>query len=135
MLQADVVEGGCGEAGGVALRAHDDDLQVVAGGLGELGVTGGVEAPLEYVPFDDQSIGDFAFGRALCGRADVDDDRALPARLVCLGGGEPHQSGSGVGEDLFDRPGPCRGLRGNGHQSTPARSRPISTSPACGSRA
>nr|BBJ50287.1 hypothetical protein SAVMC3_29160 [Streptomyces avermitilis] len=57
-VQAQLAQGRGGQARRVALIADDHDAQVVAGGLGGAVAALGVEAPLQFVAFDDQRAGD-----------------------------------------------------------------------------
>jgi hypothetical protein len=75
-VQAQVLEAGRGQAGGVALRAQDHDRLVVAPHLGEPVRAARVEAPLEHVALDDQRPGDLTLLLALGGRAVVDQQAA-----------------------------------------------------------
>ena len=84
-MHAELLERGCGQAGGVALGAEDDDLQVVAG-HGQPGVGCRIEPPLQDVALDDHGAGDLALRGALCGRPDIDQDGAVPAAAQASGG-------------------------------------------------
>jgi hypothetical protein len=73
---ADVHEGGDGEARRVALLAEHDQrpLRVDAGVVMR---AGRVDPPLEHVPVDDERAGDGAVGLALGDRTGVDEHGAL----------------------------------------------------------
>ena len=75
-VQPEVLQAGGGEARRVALGAHHDHLDVVVDGLGDAGVAGRVEAPLELVALDDQGAGDLALRAALPLGPGVDEQRA-----------------------------------------------------------
>ncbi len=118
-VHAELLQGGGGQARGVALRAEHDDLQVVAGDR-QPRRAGGVEAPLQHVALDDHSAGDLALGGALRGRADVHQDGAGPHRLVGLRRAQPRKPGPGLGQHVIDSPR---------HQSCSASSVRTSASP------
>jgi hypothetical protein len=65
-----------GEAGRVPLVAHDHDLAVVVGRLGDPVRRGRVESPLEHVAIDDDGAGHLPVALALRDRSDVDHERA-----------------------------------------------------------
>ena len=67
-MQAQVLEGGRGQAARVALLAGDDHFEVVTVGERQPGVATRVEAPFEDVALDDQRAGDLAVLGALGGR-------------------------------------------------------------------
>jgi hypothetical protein len=64
-VQAKLLQRRGGERGAVALVAEDDPWHVVIGGLGNVGITARVAAPLQVVAFDDDCAGYLAVGPAL----------------------------------------------------------------------
>ena len=83
-VQTEVLQRGGGQARGVALRAQDHPFDVIAGGLRQARIAGGVAAPFEHVAFDDQRRGHLALGGALGGGPDVDEHRAAAQRVRAL---------------------------------------------------
>ena len=83
-MEAQVPEGGGGQAGAVALVADDDDTAVVARGLGDVVGTGGIEPPLEGVAIHHHGPRQLAVTPAVLGAADVHHQGAggLLARQV-----------------------------------------------------
>src|SRR5260370_617299 len=103
VADAEVLQGCRREARGIALGAEDDDVRVVAG-LRQPGGRGRVETPFQDVALHDQGAGDLALGRALGGRADVDENRADADGALCLLRAQPVQPRPRVGQYLLDRP-------------------------------
>ena len=101
---AEVLQGRRRQAGGIALHAHHDHTQVVAG-LWQPGRRPRVEPPFEHVALHVQG----AWHQALLGTlrlgADVHEQRARPHRLAGLAWPEPPQPGPGLAEDLLDGAG------------------------------
>ena len=76
---------GGGEAGGVALLAHHDHLEVVRRDR-ETRIRSGVEAPLQDVALDDQGAGQPALGGPLGLRPDIHHDCTGPRWIwACAG--------------------------------------------------
>ena len=112
---AEVLQRRGGQAGGVALRAEDDDPQVIPG-LREPRGAGRVEPPLQHVALHDQRAGDLALGGPLGLRPDVDEHRpgrGLPPGLLRAQPGQPRPGGR---EDLVD--GAARGAAAGAAQRT-----------------
>jgi len=103
VADAEILQCGRRQAGGVALRAHDDDAQIIAG-LRQAGGRRRVEAPLKDVALDHEGAGHLALGRPLRGRADVDDERSVPAGRQRLRRADALQPGARIRQDLVDRP-------------------------------
>ena len=100
------VEQGCrGEAGGVALRAQHDPLDVVVHGLRKPGVTGRVAAPLQHIALDHQRRRDIALTVALGLRPDVDQYRATGQRRRHVLRAQSAQPVAGLVEDTVDAAG------------------------------
>ena len=89
-VDAEVLQSGSREAGGVALLTEHDDEEVVVGQR-QGGLARRVETPLEHVPLDDGRQRQVSLGRALGGRPDVDDDGAAAVGGVGLRGSQALQ--------------------------------------------
>ena len=99
--EADPLEHGRRETGSVPLVAHDDDLTVVRGSRDAVGRRG-IQAPLQHVAIDDEGARQAAVTLSLLPRADVHDQRPLPASLEELVGVDADQTRSGLAKHLID---------------------------------
>jgi hypothetical protein len=129
-MQAQVVQGHRGQAGGVAVHAEHDDPVVVAGDPGQPGLTLGIQAPLQVVALHDDRAGDLAHARALRRGPDVDEHRALGLFPEGLLGRQPAQPPAGVREDLVNAAGARRA--GRHHAAGPSVAR-LTSPPAVSS--
>src|SRR5580700_6560335 len=101
--QSEILESSCRKARRVALRADDDDPDVVPAGFGNPRRGRRVEPPLKYVALQDSRAGDHAFSAALLGRTDVDQECSrlvLVCRLLRVDSNQPRAGGF---EQLIDR--------------------------------
>ena len=93
---------------------------------GSVWLPGQVEAPLEHVALHDEPEAEFALGRTLGGRPDVDHQRALGLQAIELFGLDPLQCGAGVGQEIVGA--------ADGHRSVTreaAATPPVSASTPC----
>jgi hypothetical protein len=107
-VQAEVVQGGRGQAGGVPVNAEHDDPVVIPGDPGQPGVAAGIEAPFQVIPFHHGRTRYLALGRPLGGRPDVDEHRSAGHLAERLLGRQPLQAGARGGEYLADGAGTRR---------------------------
>ena len=131
--QAEGTQAVGGEARAVPLGAQDDDLDVVAGRLGQPCVAERVEAPLEHVALDDQGARHRALAGPLRRRPGVDQQRTVGDPGRGLLGADPGDAPARLRQQLVDRPGPFGPCR-CAHQSTPACSVPMRSSRPCSTR-
>jgi hypothetical protein len=97
-----VDQAGRGQAGGVALLAHDDDDTVGIAGFGQPVRAVGVEPPLEVVALNDQCTRDLTELGPLCRRADVDQQTAVTQDLPGLVRIDPGEELSGLRQQPID---------------------------------
>src|SRR6516225_5293525 len=102
VAQAQGLQGGGGERGGVSLVAADDPGHLVIGGFGNSGRAARIAPPFQVVALDHDGAGNLA-GLALPVRAGVDEDRAAIHGPECRYGVEPGQATAGLDEQVVDR--------------------------------
>jgi hypothetical protein len=90
-IEAELAEGGRGEARLVALVADQDERQVPAGELRNPVLALGVEAPFQDISRDEDRAENQPVGRALRVRSHVDQGRPAIRRLQGLPRREPAQ--------------------------------------------
>src|SRR6185437_4364287 len=100
--QAEVLQRGRREAGGVPLFAEHDRPHVVPGDPGQPRLARGVEPPLQVVPLDHHRAGNLPGGGPLRGGPDIDQRRACLACGERLLRGQPVEPGAGRRQDLVD---------------------------------
>lgn len=88
-IEPQVSQGSCSKARGIALGADHDHLLMAIADRREPVRRVGVEAPFEYVSFDDEGTWERTFRRALLSRPDVDHDSAASDDLGELARGDP----------------------------------------------
>jgi AcrR family transcriptional regulator len=124
-IQAEVLQRGRGQAGGIPLLADHDDPVVIAGDPRQPGVATGIEAPFQVVALHHGRAGNLAVRGPLGGGPDVDEEPAIGPLAEGLWGGQPQQPGARGGEHVVDRARTRRPIRH--HAAAPSVS--LSTSP------
>src|SRR6266568_460650 len=96
LAQADSPQGGCGEGGGVALGAHDDDLRIGPRERGNASLAARVQPPLQHVAPDDDGPRNLPLGDPLLQGPDIDQRGAVGEDCERRLRTEPGQAAAGL---------------------------------------
>src|SRR5262249_41045030 len=103
VAQAQGLQRGGGQRGGVSLVAADDPGHLMAGGLGNSGRAGRIAAPFTVVAVCRGSAGIPASGTARPFGRGVAEARPAADGLECRNGVEPDQAAASLGEQVVNR--------------------------------